>query len=188
MAQTDVTGPLVVAGDRDNSGNLIAGIAGEIRLGSVKDGDALADRTILKKVVAIPNAVATAVLTVTVPNAAHAACLELRLLASAGAGGAVGANEAQSVAEYLVVISRTPGVATVAVASSAAKAASAIVAGGMASLTLAAAVSAITGGNTVAQTFTINVTITRASGSSDNHTLVLLAELMNVNGVGVTMA
>lgn len=140
-----------------------------------------------KSVTGIANAVATPVLTVTIPNAAHSASLSVRLTGSLGAGGAIGANEATGVNNYNIAIARTSGVATVAVASSAYGTANASVAGG-ATITVTAAVSGMTGGVGATQTFTINVTITRGSGSSTNHTCLVIVEIHNANGTGITVS
>ena len=140
-----------------------------------------------KAVTAIANAAATAVLTVTIPNAAHSASLNVYLTGSLGAGGAIGANEASAAIAYTIAISRTAGVAAVAVASTAFGSATAAVAGA-ATCTITAAVSAIAGAVGATNTFTVNVTITRGSGSSTNHTCQLTAELDNANASGLTLA
>jgi hypothetical protein len=43
-------------------------------------------------------------------------------------------------------------------------------------------------GTTGANTFDIQVTISRSGGSSDNHTCVATASLLNANATGVTIA
>lgn len=142
---------------------------------------------IQKAVTAIPNNTATAVLTVTVPNAAHSAALRVRLVGSLGAGGAVGANEATGHIGYDFSIARRAGVATVVTASTAYGSATSAVAGA-ATITVTAAASSITGGTGATQTFTVNITIARGSGSSDNHTAFVYADLLNANASGVTIA
>lgn len=142
---------------------------------------------ISKQVTAIANAVATAVLTVTVPNAPHGAVLRVTLLGTLGAGGAIGADEASASISYDIAIARTAGVATVAVISSAFGSAAANVAGA-ATITITAALSAIAGAVGATQTFTVNVTITRGSGASTNHVCTVLAEILNKNATGVTLS
>jgi hypothetical protein len=140
-----------------------------------------------KAVTAIANAVATGVLTVTIPNAAHSAQLNVYLTGSLGAGGAIGANEATGVIGYSFAITRTAGVNAVVTASSAFGSATASVAGG-ATITITAAASAISGAVGATNTFTVNVTISRGTGTSTNHTCQITAELDNANASGITLA
>lgn len=141
----------------------------------------------VKSVTAIADNVATDTITVTVPNAAHSASLKLTLKGSLGAGGAIGANEATGVISYDVAIARTAGVATVATVSTAYGSATASVAGAS-TITITAAASAMTGAVGATQTFTIQVTIAKGSGASDNHTCQVLAEIINANATGVTIS
>jgi hypothetical protein len=140
-----------------------------------------------KAVTGITNAAATDVLTVTIPNAAHSASLEIRVTGSLGAGGAVGANEATATNTYVVSITRTAGVATVVTVSSAYGAAASAVAGA-ATVTCTAAATAMTGAVSATQTFTMQATISRSAGSSTNHTCLVYAKLMNANATGITIA
>lgn len=140
-----------------------------------------------KAVAAIANNVATDVLTVTIPNAAHSASLLVRVTGSLGAGGAIGANEATATNSYIIGITRTAGVATVATAS-AAFGAVAVAVAGAATVTSAATVTAMSGVVSATQTFTVQVTIVRSAGSSDNHTCLVYAQLMNANVTGITLA
>lgn len=143
--------------------------------------------TLIKTVGSIADAAATAVLTVTIPNAAHSASLKVRLVGSLGAGGAIGANEATGTVSYDFGIARTAGVNAVTTISTAYGSGMANVAGA-ATITVTAAASAIAGAVGDPNTFTVNVTITRGSGSSTNHTCVVLAELVNANATGVSIA
>lgn len=140
-----------------------------------------------KAVSAIANAVATDVLTVTIPNAAHSASLKVKVNGSLGAGGAIGANEASATNTYDIIITRTAGVATVVAISSAYGAAASAVAGA-ATVTATATVTAMTGAVGAQQTFTVQVTISRSGGSSSNHTCFVYYELINSNATGVTVA
>jgi hypothetical protein len=142
--------------------------------------------TVIKSITAIADAVATATFTVTVPNAAHSAAIKVTLEGSLGAGGAIGANEATGTIAYDIAIARTAGVATVATFSTAYGSATSSVAGA-ATITITAAASAISGAVSATQTFTIDVTISRGSGSSTNHTCQVLAEVINANATGVTI-
>jgi hypothetical protein len=75
----------------------------------------------------------------------------------------------------------------VAVASTAYGSATSSVAGA-ATCTITAAVSAISGAVGASNTFTVDVTISRGSGSSTNHTCLALVELLNANATGITVA
>jgi hypothetical protein len=156
--------------------------------GSSGGGGSVTSRTELNKAVAsISNAVATDVLTVTIPNAAHSASMLVRVTGSLGAGGAIGANEATATNTYIIAITRTAGVATV-VATSAAFGAAASAVAGAATVTATAAPTAMSGAVGATQTFTVQVTISRSGGSSTNHTCLVYAQLMNANATGITLA
>lgn len=140
-----------------------------------------------KATTAIANAVATTVVTFTVPNAAHSASFEIQVIGSLGAGGAIGANEASASNTYVGTLCRTAGVATVVTLSSAYGAAASAVAGA-ATVTCTAAATAMSGAVGATQTFDIQVTISRSGGSSTNHTCQTYVRLMNSNVTGVTVA
>jgi hypothetical protein len=140
-----------------------------------------------KATAAIADNTATAVLTVTIPNAAHSASLKVRVTGSLGAGGAIGANEATGTIEYNIAIARTAGVNAVVTAATATGTATASVAGA-ATITVTAAPSAISGAVGATNTFTVNATIAKGSGSSDNHTCVVSADLVNANATGITLS
>lgn len=169
------------------STDIIVARAGANSLRFSQGAATTASRTEINKATsAIANAVATTVLTVTVPNAAHSASLEVRVTGSLGTGGAIGANEATATNTYVIGITRTPGVATVATAT-AAFGAVAVAVAGAATVTATAAVTAMTGAVGATQTFDIQVTISRSGGSSDNHTCLTYAKLMNANVSGITL-
>lgn len=155
--------------------------------GNAQEGGPGVQAQLTKLITGIANNVATAVFTVTVPNAAHAAMLELSIIASLGAGGAVGAFEDSSVAFGMIAIARTPGLATAVTAVALSNTGSAAVAGA-AAMTLAYAVSAVSGGNGATQTFTVTVTIAATTGSSTNHQALIAAALTNSQAAGVTIA
>lgn len=140
-----------------------------------------------KVVTGIADATGTAVFTVTVPNSAQAAMIELNILASLGAGGAIGAFEASAEAIGAVIVARTAGVNAVATAATLTNTATAAVAGAT-TITLAYAVSAISGAVGAVNTFTINVTITKGGGASANHQAFVEATVLNAVGSGVTIA
>lgn len=140
-----------------------------------------------KRVTGIANATGTAVLTITIPNAAHSAQLYIEVCGSLGAGGAIGANEASATNAYTITLARTAGVNAVAAISTAVGSSAAAVAGA-ATVTCTAALSAVSGAVGASNTFTVNVTISRSGGSSTNHTCLVYAKLMNANATGITIA
>src|SRR5688500_11090941 len=94
------------------------GITGLAKQGSAAIGGAPGDATtshrFTKKVTGIADAAATDILTVTVPNANHEASILFTILSS---NGSTDAFEAARTTSWAVVLTRTAGVATVAVAS-----------------------------------------------------------------------
>lgn len=140
----------------------------------------------VKAVASIADNTATAVLTATIPNAAHSGTLRVRLVGSLGAGGAIGANEATACVSYDFAIARTAGVNAVVVASAAYGIATASVAGASI-ITVTAAASAVSGAVGATNTFTVNITIAHTTGSSTNHTCMLIGEIINANATGITI-
>lgn len=141
-----------------------------------------------KAVIAIANNTATDVLTVTVQNTAAPQnnVLRVNLVGELGGGGTVGQGEATAGISYDFAIVRIGGAVTVIGASSAYGSATAVSAGA-ATITLTAAASAVTGGATVTNTFTIQATIARGSGSSQNHVCDVTATLIGPNIGGITV-
>lgn len=140
-------------------------------------------KRLLKKVTGLADNTATDVLTVTIPNANHAAGVKLSFLSS---NGSTDAFESSRVAEGFVVLARTAGVATVAGVAALDLAQIATVGGG-ATHTLAYGVSAITGDADATQTFTVQVTV-NDSGNVGSNQVVVVAELINAEATGVTIA
>jgi hypothetical protein len=163
--------------------------ANSLQFGGASGATAAAtSRTEINKAVgSFTNAAAKATFTITVPNAAHSASFLVRVTGSLGAGGAIGANEATATNSYVVAVTRTSGVnATVAISAAFGAAATAVA--GAATVTCVAAMSAVTGAVGATNTFTVDVTISRSGGSSDNHTCLCYAQLLNANSTGVTIA
>lgn len=154
---------------------------------SIAAGGAATRTEINKNVTAIADNVATATVTITVPNAAHSAGGRIIIKAVAGTGGAIGADEFSVVNEYDWVVTRTAGVNAVATLTAVITGVAASVAGG-ATVTLTAVFSAISGAVGATNTFTLNVTIAHGSGSSTNHTCFVYGTLLNDNASGVTIA
>lgn len=151
-------------------------------------GAASVQTEITKAVTAFSDTVAKDVFTVTVPNAAHAAVIEVDCLGVMGAGGAVGAGESSRNSKYQITLARTAGVDCVATVSSAIGGAASNVAGAAAITSVVVTASAMAGAVGATQTFTIKVAITKAGGAGDNHTLVASARVLNQNATGVTIA
>jgi hypothetical protein len=150
-------------------------------------GGAASSNKLTKQVASIADNTATAVLTVTVPNGAHSGRLRITLTGSLGAGGAVGANEATGCVTYDFTIARVAGANAVVTASTAFGSATCGVAGAD-TITVTAAASAVSGAVGAANTFTVQVKIARGSGSSANHTCLVVAEIANANASGITIA
>lgn len=176
------------AGSSADTTAVRAGAANSIAFaGATQGAGAVTSRTeINKSVTAFSNAVAKTVFTIAIPAASHSASIEIQVTGSLGAGGAVGANEASATNKYVVTVTKVTGVAATAAISSAYGAAATAVAGA-ATVTATAALGAVAGG-TGANTVDIQVTISRSGGSSDNHTCVAYALLLNANATGVTIS
>lgn len=172
----------VVKGRLDASGRTLAD-----GTTSASPGGAASDTVNVKPVTAIANGVATTVATITIPNAAHSFAVRFTIVGSLGAGGAIGANEATATNTYVVAGSRTAGVNAVLAISSASGAATPNVAGG-ATITATLALAAVSGAVGATNTCAVQVTITAGSGSSTNHTALVVWEVMNANASGVTVA
>ncbi len=148
----------------------------------------LTSRTCINKAVtAFTDGAAKATFTVTIPNAQHSGSLMVRFTGALGAGGAIGAGEANATISYDIDIVRTAGVNAVATISTAYGSAASAVAGA-ATVTVTAAVSAISGIVSATNTFTVDVTITKSGGSSAAHTCLCFGELMNSLATGITIA
>ena len=164
------------------------GGANQLIFGIGSAGGAATSRAeINKAVTAFTDAAAKTVFTLTIPNAAHSASYLVRVTGSIGAGGAIGANEASATNAYVVTIARTAGVNAVAGISAAFGASTAAVAGAT-TVTCTAGLGAVGGGVGASNTITLDVTITKGGGSSDNHTCVATASLLNANATGITIA
>lgn len=139
--------------------------------------------SLTKKVTSIADNTATDVLTVTIPNANHAAAIKLTFLSS---NGSIDAFESSRVATGHVVVARTTGANAVAAVTAIADAAIATVSGG-ATHTLAYGVSAISGAVGATNTFTIQVTIDD-SGNTGSNQVVVIATLINAESTGITIS
>lgn len=157
--------------------------ADRLDLGAAQGASGSASFFVVRKA-GIADNTATAVLTVTVPNAEHNAGIFLDIVAHLGVGTDL--SESTRVATGAIAIARKTGDATVAVASTLAQTAIATTSGG-ATLTLAYAVSAMTGAAGATQTFDITVTLV-VTGTISNHVAVVAGRLVNSAASGITIA
>jgi hypothetical protein len=184
---TGYTWSSTTAADGSADTGLYRAAANSVLFGSGTSATTTSRTEINKAVTAFTNAVAKATLTITIPNAAHSASMLVRVTGSLGAGGAIGANEATASNSYVISLTRTAGVNATAAISAAFGAAATAVAGA-ATVTCTAAMSAVSGAVGATNTFTVDVTISRSGGSSDNHTCLVYGQLMNANATGITIA
>lgn len=145
-------------------------------------GAAMSKQTLLKVTTAIPDATATAIATVTVPNGNHSAVI--RIIVAATLTGA-DAYESTRVVEYQIVLARVTGANVVAAISAAIGGQIATVAGG-ATLTTSLDLSSITGAVGAVNTFTIRVTNTGSVAQVSK--VVAHIELINAEASGVSVA
>lgn len=166
----------------------------QLQGGNVSNGAGVLTTTLPKTLTAVADDVATTLFTVTIPNPVtfHTACIDLTVLAIAGAGGAIGAGESCASAFYQIVVTRTVGVAGVAGISTATSAVGALsaVAGGdqIVGNPLLVTLGAISGGATATETFTIQVTVDDDTGAATNHIVIGYASVLNALAGGVTIA
>lgn len=139
-------------------------------------GGALSWRRGTKSVTAIPANTATAILTVTVPNADHYGCL--RLMACAEDTGTEGI-----MSTAIVMVKRDSGSNTLKGFTEVAD--SGTVAPPQYTFTWST--SGLTGASSATQTFTVNAQLDIAGGSAD-FTLKLAYEVLNANASGITVA
>lgn len=139
--------------------------------------------TLQKTVTGMANNVFTDVLTLTIPNVACAAIIEVTLTGSLGAGGAIGPYESTTGRTVLLTVTRTPNLSAVVDVSTPTNAMDVRVAGG-ATINQATQMSAVSGLATAIQTASLQYRLTRGSGASTNHVTVLAARVV---GTGITL-
>lgn len=143
-------------------------------------GAAQAITKVFKKVPIADNS-ATSVIRVTVPNANSAAVLRLTFCATVRNTGAF---DSTRTALGMVVFDRVPGANVVGTAVALTNAG--IATGGTATLTLAYSLTAASGAVGAVNTMDVQVTLVKTGGT--DHQLVVLAELINAEASGITMA
>lgn len=154
-------------------------------------GSAASYVKLIKQVTAFTDTTAKDVFTVSIPipaaTSSHNCTIRVTVLGVMGAGGTVGAGESASGSEYIMSVARYVGTTAVIATSSQLGVANGKVAGAD-TLTATIAASAVTGGTSAAETFTIQCTMTKGGGASAAHQGVFIAELININGSGITIA
>ncbi len=139
-----------------------------------------------KTITGIQDNTFTDVITVTVPNAASGATIEIVLTASLGAGGALGQYES-SIGEYaLVTVTRVPG-RTTAKGLSIGTVGTLAQSVGASGITQNIQLSANTGANTAQQTFTIQYSIARTAGASNNHIASVISRIISPTLTNITI-
>ncbi len=140
---------------------------------------ATTDVQFTKVVTGIQDAAATAVLTLTVPNAANVSYLRVDVVGTLGAGGAIGAYEASCGGTFTVVTTRTVGVTVATGGSSLADSTGSVAVAGATSCTLARSLAITTSTAGATNVIEVRVTIAKGGGSSQNHRAVLNVRLIN---------
>lgn len=161
--------------------------AAGLKLNGVSAGAAGSLTYLFKAVSSIADNSATDTFTVTIPNATHSALLKARVVASLGAGGAIGSGEATVVGSRDFAVNRFAGATSVVSAATATGSANASTSGG-ATATLTIGASSVSGISSASQSFTVQVTVAHGSGSSTNHSALVAIEILNQNTSGITAA
>lgn len=142
-----------------------------------------ATRLIFKKTAIVDNT-PTSILTVTCPNATHTAALKLTVLAAVNNSGALDSARG---CETVIAFSRIAGAALVGSTSVPASIEASIATSGTATLAAFNLALAAVGG-AVGATNTMDVQVTLVKTGGTNHQIVVLAELINSEASGMTMA
>lgn len=141
---------------------------------------------VTKTITGIVNNVFTDVLTVTVPNTGSAALIDVAITGSLGAGGAIGQYEATSARELMILVTRTPGLATTISTVNIQTATDVVVVGGS-TIAQSTQLSAISGANTATQTFTLQYRINHGTGASTNHVASLVSRIVSSTLTNITV-
>jgi hypothetical protein len=189
------TGPALqaVGNDTDIDVHLTPKGAGVVKIDSGglmrgSPGSAAGQNEITKTLTGIVNNTATAILTVTVPNAQHNARIKCEFMGMPGSGGGSGIGCSTVTADFNVAIAREAAASTVAALSASWGVASAVVAGGDANPVLTAAISALTGSAGQSQTFTVNVNMNVQPSGASGHIVMGMFKLLNRNAAGITIS
>lgn len=134
----------------------------------------------VKKIGSMTDATFTDLFTITVPNAAHSAALFVRAV------GALGDSDSTAADEFIVAIARQSGEDTITGGDIIVTSVAQPRATGAQTIVMAFQLSGLTGAIGATQTFTLQGKITKGGGSSANHFMTCVAELLNQNASGVT--
>lgn len=175
-------------------GNMLTDLPGGINVPTISSpfsigaaaGAATSANTLVKVVTGIADNTATTVLTITVPNAAHGAMVQVTIIGQAGASGAIGAWEDVTSITYNISVARTAGVAMAAVVSTGFGSAAAAVTGA-GTMTCVGAITLNGEGVGATNTASFKATIDQSS-TSTLHRCLVLATVINSNAAGVTIA
>lgn len=164
---------------------VLGGINGSAFAGiSTVAGGATSFKSLLVKKQAIADNTATSVITVTVPNANVSAGIRLTLVGALGTG--TDTFESTRNGTGMCAVARQTGANAVGVLSTIAQTAIATVSGG-GTLTMAYGLSAVSGAVGATNTFDIQVTLVK-TGTITDLQVVILAEAINAEATGITMA
>lgn len=142
--------------------------------------------SLIKVVTGIADNTATTVLTITVPNAAHGALVQVTIVGYAGASGAIGAFECVTGVTYNIAVARTPGVAMGATVSTGFGSAAAVVTGA-GTMTCVGAITLTGEGVTATNTGVFKATID-ASATATLHRCMVYATILNSQASGITIS
>lgn len=137
-------------------------------------------QTIVGAKATLGNASATSFIRVTSPNVTGGAFIHLTAV------GTLGDGDSSHTVSYSVAISRITDADTKAVASAAGHSVKTTGAG--ADATTAVSVTAMTGAAGAAQTFDLQITVTRSAGASDNHNAAFNVSMIQATDGGWTLA
>jgi hypothetical protein len=149
-------------------------------------GAATSAHSLVKVVTGIADNTATTVLTITVPNAAHGALVQVTIVGYAGASGAIGAFECVTGVSYNIAVARTAGVAMGATVSSAYGSAAAVVVGA-GTMTCVGAITLTGEGVSATNTGVFKATID-ASATATLHRCMVYATILNSQATGITIS
>lgn len=147
-----------------------------------QSGGAVSVVTILKKATLLADAVATDFdipCVVSVPNANHAASLQIELQVS------LGDQDSTQVSFFTIAISRIAGAAAKAVVSAISSNALTVGAAGNAAGLITVVVAGAVG---AVNTINIKVTVTRSAGAATNHDAIARLAMFNLKAAGATIA
>jgi hypothetical protein len=170
-----------------NTPTISGGTYTGVRASVVAAGGAGSIVTLGKTTTGLADNVATDLFTVTIPNVAAAAWIEITAGGMTGAGDAGGAGDAMDAAIYTIGISRQVGVTTRAVISTKSVVGNSG-AGASTTSTLTLTVTGMSGAAGAQQTFTIQGKVARSAGVSTNHVITSNVLLGNILTGGITIA